>query len=105
MAGGRTAGMAADTNGVLHPFWVDNRTGVSQIWTAPVVVKGSVAKNGSSDLAKLDDISASAFLELTNCGSERASNLVYCTARVKNTSKETLTGPLKLRVIALKSEL
>lgn len=105
LAGGHTAGMAADANGAFHPFWVDNRTGVSQIWTAAIMVKGSVAKNGSSDLAKLDDISGSAFLELTNCGSERASNVISCSARLKNTSKEILKGPLKLRVIALKSEL
>ena len=105
VAGGHTAGMAADANGVFHPFWVDNRTGVSQIWTAPVVVKGSVTRNGSLDLSKLDDISGSAILDLAGCGYERASNVVSCSARLRNTSKDTLNGPLKLRVIALRSEL
>ena len=40
--GGDYAGMAAGADGRFHPFWADNRTGVHQIWTAPVTVKGAV---------------------------------------------------------------
>lgn len=36
--GGDTAGLVADAAGVFHPVWVDNRTGVPQIWTAAVAV-------------------------------------------------------------------
>src|SRR5574341_154833 len=32
--GGHTAGMSVTADGLFHPFWVDNRTGVPQIWTA-----------------------------------------------------------------------
>jgi len=105
VSGGHTAGLAADSNGVFHPFWVDNRTGVSQIWTAPVVVSGAVTRNGSADLARLEDISGSVSVELTNCGYEGAKKLVSCNARLKNTSKETFGRPLVLRVLALRSEL
>ena len=35
---GHTAGMAADARGVFHPLWIDNRTGVRQVWTAAVSV-------------------------------------------------------------------
>ena len=38
--GGDYAGMAAGADGRFHPFWADNRTGVHQIWTAPITVKG-----------------------------------------------------------------
>jgi hypothetical protein len=105
IAGGHTAGMAADANGIFHPFWIDNRTGVSQIWTAPVVVKGVVNRNGSSELAELEDISASVSVELTNCAYESSSKMVSCNALLKNIANEALQGPLKLRVIGLKSEL
>jgi len=105
LAGGHTAGMSADANGIFHPFWVDNRTGLSQIWTAPVAIRGTVAKNGSVDLAQLDDVSTSTMLELSDCNYERAINVVSCSARLKNTSKETLPGPLKMRVITLTSDL
>jgi len=37
--GGDTAGLAADASGAFHPVWVDNRTGVPQVWTARVVVR------------------------------------------------------------------
>jgi hypothetical protein len=37
--GGDTAGLAADAAGVFHAVWVDNHTGVPQIWTAAITVK------------------------------------------------------------------
>jgi hypothetical protein len=36
--GGDTAGLAADAAGVFHPLWIDNRTGIHQMWTAAVTV-------------------------------------------------------------------
>jgi hypothetical protein len=36
---GDTAGLAADASGVFHPLWIDNRTGMRQVFTATVVVK------------------------------------------------------------------
>ena len=56
VAGGHTAGMAADLNGLFRPFWVDNRTGVSQIWTAAVLVQGVANRNGSPELAQFEDV-------------------------------------------------
>jgi hypothetical protein len=37
---GDTAGLAADADGVFHPVWIDNRTGIPQMWTATVKVRG-----------------------------------------------------------------
>jgi hypothetical protein len=37
--GGDTAGLTADADGVFHPVWIDNRTGIPQAWTAGVRVK------------------------------------------------------------------
>jgi len=105
LAGGHTAGMTADANGIFHPFWVDNRTGLSQIWTAAVVVRGTVVKNGSPDLAQLEDVSSSTMLELTDCNYEKTNNVVSCSARLKNTSTQALPAPLRMRVISLTSEL
>jgi len=36
--GGDTAGLVADASGIFHAAWVDNRTGVPQLWTATVAV-------------------------------------------------------------------
>lgn len=35
---GDTAGLTADANGLFHPVWIDNRTGIPQMWTAAVQV-------------------------------------------------------------------
>jgi hypothetical protein len=36
---GDTTGLAADIAGVFHPLWIDNRTGVKQVFTAAVLIK------------------------------------------------------------------
>jgi hypothetical protein len=36
---GHTAGLTADAAGEFHPLWVDNRTGVKQVFTARVAVR------------------------------------------------------------------
>jgi len=36
---GDTAGLAADADGVFHPVWIDNRTGIPQMWTTTVTIR------------------------------------------------------------------
>ncbi|HEY3119626.1 MAG TPA: sialidase family protein, partial [Vicinamibacteria bacterium] len=105
MNGGDTAGLAADASGVFHPVWVDNRTGTPQLWTAPVTVAGKAVEHGSAELSGLEDVSQKLMLE--NVGQPRLdeSGLLTMTVRLKNTSKETLAAPLKMRLLALRSEL
>lgn len=104
-SGGHTTGLAADAAGVFHPVWVDNRTGLAQIWTAPVTVRGEAVKHGSSDLASLDDLSGATTLDLTDYRSDRRTNTITVVARVKNTSKAPIAAPLKVRVIDVGSDL
>lgn len=104
-SGGHTTGLAADAAGVFHPVWVDNRTGKAQVWTAPVRVSGTVVRHGSPDLADLDDVSDSTTLDLTDFTSDRRTNTIRVVARVKNTSKEPIAAPIKVRVVDLRSDL
>ena len=105
LSGGDTAGMAADAGGIFHLFWVDNRTGVSQLWTAPVTVRGSVTRNGAAELEDLDDLSEKIRIDYTNGHYDRATNTVSVDAQLVNVSHETIAGPIKARVISLKSDL
>jgi hypothetical protein len=102
-SGGHTAGLAADAAGVFHPLWVDNRTGVRQVWTAAVTVAGEAVPNGSPELAALDDLSDRAVVEIFSPALDRASGLLTADVRLKNTSGSTIKGPLKLRVLTLRS--
>lgn len=36
---GHTVGLIADANDAFHSLWIDNRTGIRQVWTATVTVK------------------------------------------------------------------
>ncbi len=40
--GGHTWSMVADAGGTFHPFWVDNRTAIFQVWTASITVSTAV---------------------------------------------------------------
>lgn len=46
VTGGDTSGLAASADGVFHALWVDDRTGTSQAWTAPITVTGKVTRGG-----------------------------------------------------------
>jgi hypothetical protein len=101
---GHTSGLVADAGGAFHPIWTDNRTGISQLWTAPVTVASEAVRNGSKDLADLDDVTTKVTLDVTGTTYDRSTRTVVMRARVKNTSKDTVRGPVKVRVIALQSD-
>jgi BNR/Asp-box repeat len=103
LAGGHTAGMAADANGVFHPFWIDNRTGVAQIWTTPVTINRKAIPNGDSELATLQDVSERVIVKYTNPTFDAKTGRLSVDVQLQNKSEDTILLPLKLRVIALTS--
>jgi hypothetical protein len=103
--GGHTGGMAATVDGRFHPFWVDNRTGIAQLWTAAVTVPGAAVKNGSPELATLDDVSDAVELKVLSTDYDRKTNRLAVRVKLRNTSNQTVAGPLKLRLIDLSSQL
>ncbi len=103
-SGGHTSGMAVDADGTFHPTWIDNHTGVAQLWTASIKVDGTAVKHGAADLADLEDISKSVNLELSKLSFDRETGNVSIMAQVKNISKDTVEGPVKVRVLTLESE-
>jgi hypothetical protein len=105
VTGGHTSGMAVGADDVFYPVWTDNRTGVAQMWTAPVTVRGAVTRHGASELAQLEDVTHRVILEARGTSFDRATGIVTLTARLRNTSRETVRGPLKLRVTRLASQL
>jgi hypothetical protein len=105
LTGGHTSGLAVGANDVFHAVWIDNRTGVPQFWTAPISVHGSVQRHGSAALAGLDDITDRVTFVVESNHYDRASNTLTLIARLKNMSKETLRGPIYLRMVTLTSQL
>ena len=102
--GGQTAGLSADAAGSFHPFWIDNRTGTPQVWTATVNVNGNVLRNGSAELSDLEDVSERLILRIERPHYDRERRTLSVDLRLQNVSREPIRGILKARVISLKSD-
>src|SRR5205814_10464599 len=63
-------GFAATGAGTFRAVWPDNRTGVDQLWTAPITVNGTAALNGSPELAALRDVTKQVAVNVTKSRSE-----------------------------------
>ena len=105
LLGGETAGLAADALGVFHALWVDNRTGIRQVWTASVTVDGTVARNGSKDLALLEDVSGEVAVLFSDVTLDKKRQVLTANAFIQNTSDSDLHVPLKLRILRLDSRI
>jgi hypothetical protein len=99
------SGLAADAAGIFHALWTDNRTGMPQLWTAPVAISGAVVRNGDPLLAQLVDVSSKVALEIVGTQLERASGKLGMTLRLINTSTDTLRAPFKVRALGMSSQL
>lgn len=95
--GGDTNGLVADASGVFHPVWVDNRTGIPQIWTAAVRVL-SPAQAGN-------DVSGKVTIDVTDAAFDPSTGALNVTAVLRNTTTEMLRGPFTARVANLDSDL
>lgn len=98
--GGHYAGLAASADGVFFPLWVDNRTGVKQVWTAPVRVQGRARPDPV--LAGLYDASSAVKLTFNGLTARRTSattGVLEGEVWVTNTSSDTLRRPLRLQVL------
>ena len=101
---GDTAGLRADANGVFHAVWIDNRTGIDEIFTAAVTVAGTVVPHGSPDLAPLTDVTARVAVDLEDVAYDFRAQTVTAQATLRNKSKEPLRGRLLARVLFATSE-
>lgn len=102
---GDYAGLAADAGGTFHAFWIDNRTGLQQIWTAPISVDGKAIANGSDELSGFKDVSKEVELKVVSSSYDRASHIVTLGVQIKNPSKIVIHGPIKLRLVDITSPL
>jgi hypothetical protein len=105
VSAGHTSGLAVDADGSFHPTWIDNHSGVPQIWTSSLRVEGKPSKNGAPYLAALEDVSKSVTVEFSKPQFDHATGKLTLSAQLLNTSKDTLEAPFKARVLTLESEL
>ncbi len=98
---GDTNGLRADAAGDFHPVWVDNRTGVGQIWTARVRVTGAAIRHGARALAALTDVTGQVGLVVTHVSYNRGARELTADMALRNTSSKVLAAPLMVRVVGI----
>src|SRR6266496_5102153 len=103
--GGDTAGLAASIDGVFHPLWVDNRTGVAQVWTASVSVNDRAMQGFPEESPPLVDVTDRVVLHLELAIYDPSKGTVTTDASLENISKEPIHGPVKMRLLSLNSYL
>jgi hypothetical protein len=114
--GGETNGFTVDSDGDFHAVWVDNRTGVSQLWTSRISVEGAALPNGSPELASFAELKAPTGLEVASLIESTAPSVevidaraypsrhvVGVQARLFNGTKEAIHGPVVLRSVSSRS--
>jgi len=97
-------GIAVGADGVFHAFWLDNRSGVGELYTARVTVDGSVAKP-EADLAPLDNITSAIEVQFTSSVWDARTRTISWAYQLMNTTKDTIVGPVKMRITKLSSDL
>ena len=102
---GHTVGMASSADGTFHPLWVDNRTAITQVWTATIRVQGKAFPNGASELANLQDLTPKLMLQLSRPRFDAVRKIATVDAYLVNTSKSSIQGPMKLRFLSMSSQM
>jgi hypothetical protein len=94
--GGDYIGMAADADGVFHPFWADGRSGTYQLYTARIrVATEAPGKPPALENAVLSEQLTMTFDPIQYDPQTRE---VRMPVRLKNVSKETLYPPFVVEV-------
>jgi hypothetical protein len=104
MAPGDYTGIAVGADGVFQAFWIDNRTGVGELYAARVTVTGVVAKP-DSDLAPLDNITSAIEVQFMSSVWDARTRTISWEYQLMNTTQDTIIGPVKIRISRLSSDV
>jgi hypothetical protein len=102
LTGGETSGLVADAAGSFHAAWVDDRTGMDQLWTTAIDVEGSLVKFGDPKLSGMRDVTHDVSLVTSSIRNERNVDLSV-TVRLRNDSPKQIEGPIALRLLSISS--
>ena len=100
-----TQGLVADAVGVFHPLWVDNRTGVPQLWTDSIGVDQTPIRHGDPALAHLRDVTKDIDLEMSGGVYDRRTQDIATDIAVVNTSRRAIVGAVHIRMMNLGSSI
>lgn len=103
--GGDYMGLAADRNGVFHPFWTDSRYGSFQVMTAAVRVVNGPAGATPAPATREEDVTPSVAVLFDPARYDGTTHTASLFIRLSNTGTRPLYGPLELVVRSFGSGL
>lgn len=104
-APGDYAGMAVGADGTFHAFWLGTHEGRAELYTARVTVAGEVSTPDQELLVGMDNITRQVRLETTGSTWDPATNRLSLTYQLRNTSDDTIVGPLKAHLLEVTTPL
>ena len=96
--GGDYMGLTADAAGVFHPFWADARSGTYQVYTSRVDVSPSSVALASGRQLERRSLNEQVTIDLDPITLDWEHGELLVPVRLKNTSKDSVFGPLNLEV-------
>ncbi len=105
--GGDYMGLTADAAGTFHPFWIDGRSGIFEVYTSriQVVPPGglvAMAQGSTTDTTRRPQLlNEKVTLDFDPVQVDWAHGELLVPVRLRNTSSDTLFGPFTVRVTKL----
>jgi hypothetical protein len=104
--GDYAGGMTAGADGTFHTFWIDNQTGLGEMYTAQIKVRDNDDHSIGQDLTSLENVTSAVEVQYTSSVWNPRTKSVFLRYQLLNTSKDTIImRPLKLKVTQLESDL
>lgn len=99
--GGDYMGFTADSEGIFHPFWIDSRTGTSQVWTCRITVNriGKVpVENPKEKGLRKESLNSKVIMVIDSPEYNTERQEAIIPIRLKNVSNDILYGPITVEV-------
>ena len=100
-SGGDYMGLTADRNGTFYPVWADSRTGTFQMQTAFVkVIKEKTGTDTSVPSKAQTDLTEKVQILFDPAKYDPVTKTIDIPIHIKNTSGQTIYGPLQLELVS-----
>jgi hypothetical protein len=105
LSGAHSVALTADAEGIFHAAWVGNKTGIHQIWTAPIKIPESISKETLGGSEKLIDVTSNVSLKVFRMGSDRRNGSLTVHAKLENCSMYDVYHLLRLVAVEATSDI
>jgi hypothetical protein len=97
--------IATTPDGRFHAIWIDSRTGVPQLYTAPITVAASASRRGDAAVDSLTNVSSAIEATILSSSYDHVRHRVRISLQLRNTSGRALALPLLVQLRSSASHL